>query len=46
MPVLSYLHELFNVDQCHAYLHTLRWKDRPLPVSPVPEPGGRAVIGL
>jgi transposase-like protein len=30
MPVLSYLYELFNVDQCHAYIHTLRWKDRPL----------------
>ncbi len=22
MPVLSYVHELFNVDQCHAYIHT------------------------
>ena len=30
MPVLSYVHHLFNVDQCHAYIHTLRWKDRPL----------------
>ena len=30
MPVLSYVHQLFNVDQCHAYIHTLRWKDRPL----------------
>jgi transposase-like protein len=30
MPVLSYLHQLFNADQCHAYIHTLRWKDRPL----------------
>jgi transposase-like protein len=30
MPVLSYVHELFNVDQCHAYIHTLRWKERPL----------------
>src|SRR3954471_4015248 len=28
MPVLSYLHHLFNVDQCHVYIHTLRWKDR------------------
>ena len=25
MPVLSYVHELFNVDQCQAYIHTLRW---------------------
>ena len=30
MPVLSYVHELFNVDQCQAYIDTLRWKDRPL----------------
>ena len=30
MPVLSYVHKLFNVDQCYAYIHTLRWKDRPL----------------
>ena len=30
MPVLSYVHHLFNTDQCQAYIHTLRWKDRPL----------------
>jgi transposase-like protein len=30
MSVLSYVHQLFNADQCHAYIHTLRWKDRPL----------------
>ncbi|HEY5864519.1 MAG TPA: IS1595 family transposase [Candidatus Tectomicrobia bacterium] len=30
MPVLSYIHQLLNVDQCQAYIHTLRWKDRPL----------------
>jgi transposase-like protein len=30
MPVLSYVHQLFNVDQCQSYIHTLRWKDRPL----------------
>src|SRR6266702_851515 len=30
MPVLSYVHQLFNADSCHVYLHTLRWKDRPL----------------
>jgi transposase-like protein len=30
MSVLSYLHQLLNVDQCQAYIHTLRWKDRPL----------------
>jgi transposase-like protein len=30
MPVLSHLHQLFSAEQCHAYLHRLRWKDRPL----------------
>ena len=30
MPVFSYLHQLFNAEQCQAYMHTLRWKDRPL----------------
>ena len=30
MPVLSYLAQLFNADQCHASIHTLRWQDRPL----------------
>src|ERR671916_217684 len=28
MPVLSYVHQLFNAEQCQAYIHTLRWKDR------------------
>ena len=30
MPVLSHFHQLFNAEQCQAYIHTLRWKDRPL----------------
>jgi transposase-like protein len=30
MPVLSYVHQLFNADACHASIHTLRWKDRSL----------------
>src|SRR6266436_1872220 len=30
MPVLSYLHQRFNTDPCHASIHTLRWKERPL----------------
>jgi transposase-like protein len=30
MPVLSHLHQLFNVNTCHAYIHMLRWRDRPL----------------
>ena len=31
MSVRAYVHQLFNADQCHAYIHILRWKDRPLP---------------
>jgi hypothetical protein len=30
MPVLSHVHHLFNAEQCQAYIHTLRWQDRPL----------------
>jgi hypothetical protein len=30
MPVLSHVHHLFNAEQCQVYIHTLRWKDRPL----------------
>ena len=30
MPMLSHVHQLFNAEQCQAYIHTLRWKDRPL----------------
>ena len=30
MSVLAYVHQLFNADQCHAYIYTLRWKDRVL----------------
>ena len=30
MPVPSYLHHLFNAERCQAYIHTLRWKERPL----------------
>ena len=30
MLVLSHLHQLFNVTTCYAYIHTLRWKERPL----------------
>jgi transposase-like protein len=30
MPVRSYVHHLFNAEQCQAYIHMLRWKDRPL----------------
>ena len=31
MPVLSYIHQLFNADICHVCIHTLRWQDRPCP---------------
>jgi hypothetical protein len=30
MPVLSHLHQLFNAEQCQAYIRMLRWKERPL----------------
>ena len=30
MPVLSYVYQLFSAEQCQAYIHTLRWKDRSL----------------
>ena len=29
MPILSHLHQLFDVHSCYAYIHQLRWKDRP-----------------
>jgi transposase-like protein len=30
MSIVSYLHQLFNAETCQSYIHTLRWKDRPL----------------
>jgi transposase-like protein len=30
MPMLSYVHQLFNAEHCQAYIHTLRWQERPL----------------
>jgi transposase-like protein len=30
MPMLSHVHQLFSAEQCQAYIHALRWKDRPL----------------
>jgi transposase-like protein len=30
MAMLSYVHQLFSAEQCQAYIHTLRWQDRPL----------------
>ena len=28
MSVFSHVHQLFNAEQCQAYIRTLRWKDR------------------
>ena len=30
MSIVSHLHHLFNSETCQSYIHTLRWKDRPL----------------
>jgi transposase-like protein len=30
MSMLSNVHQLFSAEPCHAYIHALRWKDRPL----------------
>ena len=30
MAIVSYLHHFFNAETCQSYIHTLRWKDRPL----------------
>ena len=30
MSMVSHLHQLFNTETCQAYIHALRWKDRPL----------------
>jgi transposase-like protein len=30
MAIVSHLHQLFNAETCQSYIHTLRWKDRPL----------------
>ena len=30
MSIVSHLHHLFNAETCQSYIHTLRWKDRPL----------------
>jgi transposase-like protein len=30
MPLLSSIHQLFSTEQCQAYIHALRWKDRSL----------------
>jgi hypothetical protein len=31
MSMVAHLYHLFNPETCQSYIHTLRWKDRPLP---------------
>src|SRR6185503_361479 len=26
MSIVSHLHQLFNAEMCHSYIHALRWK--------------------
>lgn len=30
MAMLSHLHQLFGAQTCYAYIHRLRWQERPL----------------
>ena len=30
MAMVSHLHHFFHAETCQAYIHTLRWKERPL----------------
>src|SRR5262245_1316613 len=30
MSIVSHLHQFFSPEMCQSYIHTLRWKDRPL----------------
>jgi hypothetical protein len=34
MSMVSHLHHLFDPEMCQSYIHTLRWKDRPLQCKP------------
>ena len=44
MSIVSHLHHLFNPETCSILTsHTLRWKDRPTPVSSVSEPQRRSL---
>ena len=38
MSMISHLHYLFHPETCQSYIHTLRWKDRPLQCPRCPEP--------
>jgi transposase-like protein len=38
MPGLSHCHHLFSAEPCQAYIHRLRWQDRPLPCPRCPSP--------
>ena len=58
MAMVSHRHPLFNAETCQSSIHTLRWKERPLPclrcqshnVGPsmgdVPLPAGTATLPL
>ena len=43
MSIVSHLHQLFNAETCQSYIHTLRWKRPPTPVSSLPEPQRRSL---
>ena len=40
MSMVSHLHQLFNPETCQAYIHRLRWKDRPLQCPRCQSPNG------
>ncbi len=44
MPMLLYIHQLFDAEQCQGYIHTLRWKDH-IPPDLVVDSRGSAVRG-
>ena len=50
MSIASHLHQLFNTETSQAYIHALRWKDRPLHAPDVRAttlvPGGRITTSL
>jgi hypothetical protein len=35
MAIVSHLYQFFHAETCQAYIHTLRWKNRPLSVPAV-----------
>ena len=47
MSIVSHLHHFFHAETCQSYIHTLRWKDRPLQCpqcqSSTSAPGARTI---